>query len=116
MPPSRPSTEGVAGLADTRLFLTLTLAEASALLRRDLSPARTRAIAKIQTAVEGAAPRRVQTAEQCITAVKPLRLHDYHPRRVALRRRNGVPDPPAIVAIPDDDYVPYRDEAGGAYT
>lgn len=75
--------------ASPRLFLVLTLAEAEAILRPTPSAARARGLAKIRTALAGASPLSVSAIP-----VAP-------------------PDRPLVADR--DDYVPWRDEAGGIH-
>lgn len=107
----------------TRLFLVFTVAEAAALLSPYPSPSRDAARAKIRSAVAGATPRPPRTAAvpDPITPPPPLRAKDYprlrlRPAKVVLRVPRppiGRPAPPA--SDPHDDYVPWRDEAGGIH-
>jgi hypothetical protein len=116
-----------------RLFLTLTLAEASALLRRPERASEDRdrrtALAKIQYAVQGATPPPVVKQSGQFDGLSissnphpPLRAHDYAtaqrpckpiPRAGAHMTKAAIRTP--STPEPDDAYVPWRDEAGGAY-
>jgi len=103
---------------ETRIFVTLTLAEASAVVQlQPADVAAVRALAKIRTALEGATP---------ITPAGPvpplLRAKHWRPRDTSqhFRMAKAGPRPPVSIDTPPapelDDYVPFRDEAGGAYT
>jgi hypothetical protein len=106
-----------------RIFVTLTRAEAETLVQWHPATdgAAARALAKIRTAAglaEASSPEP--------SAVAPLRARDYRPGehaqhvRQTVRRRSaevlpcapkhGTPPAPDV-----DDYVPWRDEAGGIY-
>jgi hypothetical protein len=122
-------------LSQTRIFVVLTVAEASAVVSRqhlDVD-ARVRGLAKIRTALEHATTEALSPEP---SALPPLRAKDYRPRATAQHFRPAEPlrmakatVPPARVqqkapiglpATPasalDDDYVPFRDEADGIYT
>ena len=107
----------------TRLFLTLTLAEASAILsRRDIDiDARVRGLAKIRTALKHATTE-APSPQPSAFSRPPLRAKHYRPRdssqhfRMAKAAQPRSAPPVMPVPEPDvDNYVPWRDEAGGIW-
>jgi hypothetical protein len=110
--------------SDTRIFVALTLAEASALVTQfqlDPQAAALSGLAKIRSVLEHATPM-VMTP---VGPVPPLRAKAYRPRTEPLRmakatlpakRPTAVSIDTAAAAPQLDDYVPFRDEADGVYT
>lgn len=100
-----PPTDALSHPPDEpRLFVVFTRFEAAALLRQRPSASRTAALAKIRTAL---------THATTAPGVAPkLRMAKAAIRKAPI----GLPPETRASSPARDDYVPYRDEAGGIYT
>jgi hypothetical protein len=118
-----------ATIAHTRLFVALTLAEAAAIgrLTSGIDPDAISAVEKIRTALAGVTtPLRSKYYVAPPPAVAPeprapkLRMATVDPpRRRMAKAVWAAPRPTSasreLAPLPDDDYVPFRDEADGIY-